>query len=255
MGRKAGSTNKDSGGFKWSRKLNPDALFPELEPVAREAAQKTLRELAPRVAEELVRRLRAGQLARNGEPVAMPQYSNYYAKLLKRAGESTSPDLTLGSGGLLDHLSARVKQLPDGSIQLQIVPYGATAGTEYQRLLDKINERNRQRTRADGAVWKDPYTYTRNGKLVTVQGHWVQSKRKLKDAKAKEGQAPRRVTYQSIANQLSYRLGYGAWAKGGKAPSSFLTITKTELATLQAAIQANDQKAVAALIAKSITTE
>lgn len=257
-GRKAGSRNKGNAGFRWSKKLNPDSLFPSMEPTIRETVAKSLRELGPKIHAELVRRIRkSGKVAKDGRLVDIAPYSKGYVRMLEKAGESTKADLTLWGNGLLDHLAARVKE-SDGKVLFTLAPFGSSPGTERTRLRDKVRGIDAARYSPDGKrIWVEATRYTRRDPRtkgtveVDVPGHW----RPVRQSKRAD-EPKKRLTYQSIANQLSNRLGHGKWAKGVTTPpSSFLTLTTDEVKGLEAAVLKRDVKAIALLIFNSISRD
>jgi hypothetical protein len=136
--RKATDWNVKTG-FRWSKKLSDDGLFPKLNARLNEAVSSHLRQLMPEIFRILTKRIKTGRVAKQGLLQQLPAYSRTYARLLRRAGMSDRPDLTL-RGGLLDHLSARVAE-KDGAVIAGLYPYGSTDGRSKQWLWQKVRER------------------------------------------------------------------------------------------------------------------
>jgi len=217
-------------GFRWSKRLGPDGIFTQLTPQMNTLVARHLREIMPAVYAKLVARLRSGHAAKDGKVGPIPPYSKAYARLLRRAGLSDRADLTL-RGGLLDHLAARVRQMGESEVQSGLYPYGSDDGGGMRWLRRLIRQREGT---PEGMRAVAGYSYTRkNGTQVTV------APRVSGAAQEKPGEP---VTYQSIANQMAGRMGYGKWAGKGKsdlgerAPARFLTLTFEERTDIEKAI-------------------
>lgn len=245
MARTKGAIGKNTrkGGFRWSKKLNPAGMFPNLEATIQAQAREQLLKLAPQIVEIIFARLKRGMLAKGGRQEPIKPYSKKYARARAKAGLPTTPTLTLW-GGLADHMSARVKEAPEGAL-LTIQPYGSSPRNEWRRMRELI--RQRQGKPIDE---REGY-YAKNAKTGKV--YWVEP-RKLRPEEMTEDwertQKPR-LTYQSIANQLAKRMGLGAWAEGSAHPGSFLTLTDAERSEIQKPITEASLKAMQAMLEKA----
>ena len=233
MGRK----KSEATGWQWGKEPKPEALA-KLPVAVRDSAVKTLREKAPTIADWVVSRIRdRGMVAKFGREMPLPAYSQPYARLLQRAGYPTKPDNTL-SGAMLDHLKGRAKVTKEDEVVLVINPYGTASGKEALKLPEHPRGAGPNGEERDNQYWKPPYSYTnqRSGKTVNVAGQWIkwpprelERKRRARKARQDREAAGKKTLYNAhLATYLSYRLGYGRWQRGGKPPSSFLTLTTWE---------------------------
>jgi hypothetical protein len=245
MGRRKGGQNAGyrQGGFRWSKKLNPAGMFPDLESKLQADARELLTRLAPRVVEIIFARLKRGMLAKGGRQEPIKPYSKQYARARTRAGLSTNPTLDLW-GGLANHMSARVKQTPDGAL-LTIQPYGSSPRNEWRRLRDMIRQKQGKPLDERAGYWaknkKTGYTWWVEPRKLTPEEMTEDWERKQKP----------RLTYQSIANQLAKRMGLGTWAEGSAHPGSFLTLTNAEREEIQKPITEASLKAMQAMLEKA----
>lgn len=226
MGRKV----SHKSGFQWAKGKPPDpSVLGKLVPNVREGAAKRLIELAPTIVQTMVDRIKGGQIARDGKPAPIPDYSKAYKEYLVKAGVTPYPDLTV-TGTLLDHLSAKVRVLDVTTLQLTVVPYGRV-GHAAEVL----------RKRAEGVrpteYVRPAYSYTtKSGKLVNVAATTIKNgpPRPPKPGSEAAGYMQKTPVYNAhLATYLSMRLGGGSWKPGGKPPSSFLTLLAGELINIR----------------------
>jgi hypothetical protein len=240
--------------FKWGRPPKPAALL-KLLPALRESAMQSLQTHAPTVTDWIVGRLRSrGVFARQGLEQPLPEYSDSYARALRRSGQPATPDLTL-SGGLLDHLSGRARVRDAETVELIISPYGRANETPGD--LIRTPGASPSGEVRPGWLWRAAYSYTvfRTGKVVTVAGAWIVDRRPA-EAQARSqfytaaGQRGRRKALYNahLATYLAMRLGLGRWQRGGTPPSSFLTLTHRELEQIGRLLQQDRQAVAAALL-------
>jgi len=238
--------------WKWSKDPKPEQLS-KLLPDVRTRTLQTLKERAPHVARYIVDRIRGrGVIARDGSPVPIPEYSAGYLRLLEKLGLSTRPDMTL-SGALLDHLSGRVRVVNAETLELRIAPYGR-ASAQSGAMLDKAEQKATQKAgekEHPGQWYRPAYTYydRRRKCSVTVPAGWIKTPHNAKEAKKKYRR--KNILYNAhLATYLSMRLGGGKWASGGKPPSSFLTLTAEELASIHDTIMAESRSVAAEILRK-----
>lgn len=212
--------------WKWTKPPKPQELR-KLLPGIRKMATGKLQDLSPSIARQIVERIRYhSTIADDGIARAIPEYSARYKKGLIAAGESTTPDYTV-TGNLLNHLSGRVRVKSAEQVELRIAPYGrasSAAGVIYAK-----GKKGRKGTEREGYYYRQPYTYKifRTGQVVSVAGQWLRMP--ANETKATKKLRTKRTVYNAhLANQIAMRLGGGSWAKGGRPPTSFLTLTDAE---------------------------
>lgn len=217
MGRKVSTKS----GFQWAKGGPKPSALAKLLPEVREGALKKAMALTPELTRQIVERVKAGNLAKDGHVAPMPEYSKSYRAWLKRAGYGDNPDLSV-TGGLLDHLAAKVKVTSVTTFEIIIAPYGRASNTA-QFLYERA-----QANRPTSYV-RPAYSYTnKNGTPVSVPSTTiaVSPPKPSKDNLRYQSKAP---TYNAhLATYLSMRLGGGSWKPGGTPPSSFLTLTSNE---------------------------
>jgi len=214
--------------WKWSKDPKPDELK-KLIPEIRTDGLRVLKEKSPLIAQYIVRRVRAGSIADDGQQRPIPEYSKKYQWFLGQLGESTKPDYTR-TGTLLNSLRGRIRVLEEDAVELRIAPYGRVS-TPTALADRKKKSTSRIEMGPDGLAarwWREPYTYTiKGGRTVSVKGMWIRFKgasKLLQDVSYKR-QSP--LYNAHLANLLSLRLGTGRWAKGGR-PTPILSLTEKE---------------------------
>lgn len=245
MARRKGAIGKNTrkGGFMWSAKLNPSGLFPNLEATIQAQAREQLTKLAPQIVEIIFARLKRGMLAKGGRQEPIKPYSKKYASARTRAGLPTTPTLNLW-GGLANHMSARVKETPNGAL-LTIQPYGSSPRNEWRRIRELIRQRQGKPIDERDGYWA---TNKKTGYKWWVEPRKLRPEEMTEDWERK---VKPRLTYQSIANQIAKRMGLGAWAQGSAHPGSFLTLTDAERSEIQKPITEVSLKAMQAMLEKA----